>query len=130
MSITCRTPRVLASGQKLSSHNNSTSTSENGSLIYPTENVSVDNISFPSHWNSSTRSNGYASTSLNIDVPPHQSDASGTSNNHFMHSSSANGKVLLSGYDEIAHDSRFPLSSSFFLSLICSDTEEKRFLEV
>ncbi|KAJ1395962.1 Zinc finger, RING-type [Sesbania bispinosa] len=51
--------------------------------------MAIDNISFPSHWNSTTRSNGYASSSLNIEVPPHQSDASGTSNDHFMHSSSA-----------------------------------------
>ncbi|KAK7245149.1 hypothetical protein RIF29_39984 [Crotalaria pallida] len=65
------------------------STSENGSFIYPVENMSTDSVSFPSHWNSTTRSNGYASSSLNIEVPPHQSDAPGTSNNHFMHSSSA-----------------------------------------
>ncbi|KAK7337049.1 hypothetical protein VNO77_17607 [Canavalia gladiata] len=70
-------------------HHGRSSTSENTSFIYPAENMSVDSISFPSHWNSSTRSNGYASSSLNIDVPPHQSDAPGTSNDHFMHSSSA-----------------------------------------
>jgi len=51
--------------------------------------MSIDSISFPSHWNSSSRSNGYASSSHNIVVPPHQSDASGTSNDHFVHSSSA-----------------------------------------
>lgn len=51
--------------------------------------MSIDSISFPPHWNSTTRSNGYASSSLNIEVPPHQIDASGTSNDHFMHSSSA-----------------------------------------
>ncbi|XP_022634928.1 probable E3 ubiquitin-protein ligase HIP1 isoform X2 [Vigna radiata var. radiata] len=67
-----------------------TGTSENGSFIYPPDNMSIDNISFPSHWNSSTRSNGYASSGHNIDVPPHQPDASGTSNNdHFVHSSNA-----------------------------------------
>ncbi|KAK7285079.1 hypothetical protein RJT34_19837 [Clitoria ternatea] len=77
-------------------HLGRTSTSENGSFIYPTENMSVDNISFPSHWNSSTRSNGYASTSLNIDVPPHQSEAPGTSNDHLMHSSSAGAFLAVS----------------------------------
>ncbi|TKY62166.1 E3 ubiquitin-protein ligase MBR2 [Spatholobus suberectus] len=70
-------------------HLGRTSTSENGSFIYPAENMSIDSISFPSHWNSSTRSNGYASSSHNIDVPPHQSDASGSSSDHFVHSSSA-----------------------------------------
>ncbi|ESW34731.1 hypothetical protein PHAVU_001G176000 [Phaseolus vulgaris] len=70
-------------------HLGRTSTSENGSFIYPTDNMSIDSISFPSHWNSSTRSNGYASSGLNLDVPPHQPDASGTSNDHFVHSSSA-----------------------------------------
>ncbi|XP_073221901.1 uncharacterized protein [Cicer arietinum] len=67
-----------------------TSTSENGSFIYPVENISVDSIYFPSHWNSTARSNGYASSGHNIEIPPpHQLDASGTSNDHFMHSSSA-----------------------------------------
>ncbi|XP_061350547.1 probable E3 ubiquitin-protein ligase RHG1A [Gastrolobium bilobum] len=66
-----------------------TSTTDNGSFIYPLENMSIDGISFPSHWNSATRSNGYASSSLNIEAPPHQSDASGTNNEHFLHSSSA-----------------------------------------
>ncbi|CAJ1894125.1 unnamed protein product [Sphenostylis stenocarpa] len=70
-------------------HLGRTSTSENGSFAYPADNMSIDGISFPSHWNSSTRSNGYASSGHNIDVPPHQSDASGTSNDHFVHSSSA-----------------------------------------
>nr|CAA70734.1 RING-finger protein [Lotus japonicus]CAA85321.1 protein containing C-terminal RING-finger [Lotus japonicus] len=66
-----------------------TSTAENGSYFYPVENVSIDSTSFPSHWNPATRSNGYASSSLNIEVPPHQSDTSGASNDHFIHSSSA-----------------------------------------
>ncbi|XP_061345717.1 probable E3 ubiquitin-protein ligase HIP1 [Gastrolobium bilobum] len=70
-------------------HLGRTSTSENGSFIYPVENMPTDSISFPSHWNSATRSNGYAPSNPNIEVPPHQSDASGTSNDHFMHSSSA-----------------------------------------
>ncbi|KAK7396556.1 hypothetical protein VNO78_17644 [Psophocarpus tetragonolobus] len=70
-------------------HLGRTSTSENGSFIYPAENMSVDSISFPSHWSSSTRSNGYASSSHNNDVPPHQSDPSGTLNDHLVHSSSA-----------------------------------------
>ncbi|CAL0310456.1 unnamed protein product [Lupinus luteus] len=65
------------------------STSENGSLIYPVENMSTDSVSSPSHWNSTTRSNGYATSSLNIEVPPRQWDASDTSNNHFMNPSSA-----------------------------------------
>ncbi|XP_020240153.1 probable E3 ubiquitin-protein ligase ZFP1 [Cajanus cajan] len=70
-------------------HLGRTTTSDNGSFIYPLENMSVDSISFPPHWNTAPRSNGYASTSLNIEAPPHQTDASGTSHDHFPHSSSA-----------------------------------------
>ncbi|KAE9621831.1 putative transcription factor C2H2 family [Lupinus albus] len=65
------------------------STSENGFLIHPVENMSSDSVSSPSSWNSTTRSNGYATSSVNIEVLPHQWDASDTSNNHFMHPSSA-----------------------------------------
>ncbi|KAL2323273.1 hypothetical protein Fmac_027652 [Flemingia macrophylla] len=69
-------------------HLGRTTTSENGSFIYPLENMSVDSISFPSHWNTTApRSNGYASTSLNIEAPPHQTDALGTSHDQFPHSS-------------------------------------------
>jgi len=86
-----------------------TSTSENGSFIYPAENMSIDSISFPSHWNSSTRSNGYASSGHNIDVPPHQPDASGTSNNdHFVHSSNAGAFFTVS--DNHVHQ---PSSSNY-----------------
>ncbi|XP_022640345.1 probable E3 ubiquitin-protein ligase RHG1A isoform X1 [Vigna radiata var. radiata] len=63
-------------------------TSDNGSFIYPMENMSIDSISFPSHWNTAPRSNGYTSTSLNIEAPSHQTDISGTSNDHFLHPSS------------------------------------------
>ncbi|RDX80092.1 E3 ubiquitin-protein ligase MBR2 [Mucuna pruriens] len=70
-------------------HLGRTTTSDNGSFIYPLENMSIDSISFPSHWNTAPRSNGYASTSLNIEAPPHPTDASGTSHDHFLHSSSA-----------------------------------------
>lgn len=71
-------------------NNGRPSSSENGSFIYPVENISIDNIYFPSHWNSTTRSNGYGSSGVNIEIPPpHQSDASGTSNDHFMHAASA-----------------------------------------
>ncbi|CAK8543830.1 unnamed protein product [Lathyrus sativus] len=73
-----------------------TSSSENGSFIYPVENISIDNIYFPSHWNSNSRSNGYASSGSSIEVPPppppplpQQLDTAGTSNDHFMHTSNA-----------------------------------------
>ncbi|KAH1258606.1 E3 ubiquitin-protein ligase MBR2 [Glycine max] len=90
-------------------HLGRTSTSENGSFIYPAENMSIDNMSFPSHWNSSTRSNGYASSSNNIDVPPHQSDASGTYNDHFVDLSSA-GPSLFIPLENYAHQ---PSSSNY-----------------
>ncbi|KAI4300257.1 hypothetical protein L6164_033654 [Bauhinia variegata] len=70
-------------------HLGRTSTSENGSFIYPMENMSIDGISFTHPWNSSTRSNGYPSPTVNIEVPPHQSDASVASHEHFLHSSNA-----------------------------------------
>ena len=67
-----------------------TNSSENGSYIYPVENKPIDNIYHTSHWNANTRSNGYASSGPNIEVPPpHQLDTSGTSKDHFMPSSSA-----------------------------------------
>ncbi|OIW21553.1 hypothetical protein TanjilG_06246 [Lupinus angustifolius] len=83
-------------------------TSENGSLIYPVENMSTDSVSSPSRWNSTTRSNGYATSSLNVEVPPHQWVASDTSNNHFMHSSSAGAFFAVS--ENYAHH---PSSSNY-----------------
>ncbi|KAI9121915.1 hypothetical protein K1719_006604 [Acacia pycnantha] len=70
-------------------HHGRASTSENGSFVYPMENMSIDGISFASNWNPTTTPNVFASSSLNIEVPPHQSDASGTSHDHFLHSSAA-----------------------------------------
>ncbi|XP_027363854.1 probable E3 ubiquitin-protein ligase ZFP1 isoform X2 [Abrus precatorius] len=82
-------------------HLGRTTASDNGSFIYPLENMSIDSISFPSHWNSVTRSNGYPSTSLNVEGPPHQPDASGTSHDHIMHSSSAG--TFFSASENYAH---------------------------
>ncbi|XP_028775167.1 probable E3 ubiquitin-protein ligase RHG1A isoform X2 [Neltuma alba] len=72
------------------------STTENGSFVYPVENMPIDGISFASNWNSTTMPNGFASSSLNMEVPPHQSDASGTTHDHFLHSSSAAGFFAVS----------------------------------
>lgn len=76
-------------------------TTDNGSFIYPMENMSIDSISFPSHWNTAPRSNGYASSSVNIEAPPHHTDASGTSHDHFLHSSSAG--IFYSGSENYVH---------------------------
>ncbi|XP_054800814.1 probable E3 ubiquitin-protein ligase ZFP1 isoform X2 [Prosopis cineraria] len=84
------------------------STSENGSFIYPVENMSIDGISFTSNWNSTTMPNGFASSSLNIEVPPHQSDTSGASHDHFLHSSSAAAFFAVS--ENYAHQ---PSSSNY-----------------
>ncbi|KAJ7976979.1 RING/U-box superfamily protein [Quillaja saponaria] len=65
------------------------STSENGSIFYPMETMSVDGNPFSSHWNSAPRSNGYASSSLGIEAPPHQPDAPGSSHDHLLHSGTA-----------------------------------------
>ena len=71
--------------------------------------MSIDSISFPSHWNSATRSNGYTSSSLNIEVPPpHQSDASGSSNDHFTHSATAG--AFFAASENYAHH---PSSSNY-----------------
>ncbi|KAJ7972423.1 RING finger protein [Quillaja saponaria] len=61
-------------------------TSENGSFFYPMETTSADGIPFASHWNSAPRSNGYASTSLSVEVSPHQPDAPGSSHDHLLQS--------------------------------------------
>ncbi|KAF7804473.1 putative E3 ubiquitin-protein ligase RHG1A isoform X1 [Senna tora] len=84
------------------------STLENGSFIYPVENMPIDGISFASNWNPTTRSNGFASSSLNIEVPSHQSDASGTSHDHFLHSSSSGAFFAVS--ENYAHQ---PSSSNY-----------------
>ncbi|MED6160992.1 hypothetical protein PIB30_056494 [Stylosanthes scabra] len=89
-------------------HLGRTNTSENGSFIYPVENMSIDSISFPSQWNSATRSNGYASSSLNNEVTPHQSDASGSSNDHFTHPTTAGSFFAVS--ENYAHH---PSSSNY-----------------
>ncbi|KAI4349171.1 hypothetical protein L6164_009800 [Bauhinia variegata] len=89
-------------------HLGRTSTSENGSFIYPVENMPMDGISFTPPWNPSTRPNGYPSPSLNIEVPPHQSDASVTSHQHFLHSSNAGAFFAVSG-----NHTHQPSSSNF-----------------
>lgn len=63
------------------------STSQNGSFIYPVENMSIDGSSLAAPWNNATMSNGYASPSINTELPPHQSDASRSSHDHFPRSS-------------------------------------------
>ncbi|KAI9086240.1 hypothetical protein K1719_031694 [Acacia pycnantha] len=63
------------------------STSENGSFIHPLENMSIDGSPLAAPWNNATMSNGYASSSINIELPPRQSDASRSSHDHFLRSS-------------------------------------------
>ncbi|KAK7279365.1 hypothetical protein RJT34_24415 [Clitoria ternatea] len=91
-------------------HLGRTTTSDNGSFSFPIESMSIDSISFPSHWNSTTRSSVYASTSLiNTEAPTHQSDAAaGTSHDHFLHSSSA--RTFFTGPENYVHH---PSNSSY-----------------
>ncbi|XP_047183085.1 probable E3 ubiquitin-protein ligase HIP1 isoform X5 [Vigna umbellata] len=98
-------------------------TSDNGSFIYPMENMSIDSISFPSHWNTAPRSNGYTSTSLNIEAPSHQTDISGTSNDHFLHPSS--GGMFYAVSENYVHQpsssnydrQSFPVANGGFIDL-------------
>lgn len=78
-------------------HPGRSGTSDSGSFCHPLENMSTDSISFPPHWNSAARSNIYASSSVNTEALRHQSYASGTSHNHFLHSSSAGTSFEVSG---------------------------------
>lgn len=74
---------------------------ENGSFVYPMPNMSIDGISFASNSDSTTMPNGFESSSLNIEVPPHQSDASGASHDHFLHSSSAAAFSISENYTQM-----------------------------
>ncbi|XP_028775971.1 probable E3 ubiquitin-protein ligase RHG1A isoform X1 [Neltuma alba] len=68
-------------------HNGRGSASENGSFIYPLENMPIDGSSLAASWNNAAMSNGYASSSINIELPPRQSDASRSSHDHYLRSS-------------------------------------------
>ncbi|KAF7818599.1 putative E3 ubiquitin-protein ligase RHG1A isoform X1 [Senna tora] len=85
-----------------------TSATENGSFIYPVENMSIDGSLFTTPWNNAMRSNGYVSSSINIEVPPHQSEASGSSHDHFLQSSNPGAFFAVS--ENYAHQ---PSSSNY-----------------
>uniref|UniRef100_A0A5B6YQC6 RING-type E3 ubiquitin transferase n=1 Tax=Davidia involucrata TaxID=16924 RepID=A0A5B6YQC6_DAVIN len=61
---------------------------ENTSLVYPVENMSIDGVHYASHWNPAPRSNGYSS-SHNIEGTHYQPDALGPSRDPFLHPSAA-----------------------------------------
>lgn len=49
------------------------------------ENMLVDGMHFASHWNPLPRSNGFSSSSHNVEVPRYPPDASGSSHDPFQH---------------------------------------------
>ena len=49
------------------------------------ENMLVDGMHFSSHWNPLPRSDGYSSSSHNVEVPHYTSDTSGPSHDSFQH---------------------------------------------
>lgn len=51
------------------------------------ENPSIDGTHFHSHWNHAPRSNRYASSSQNVELPHYQPEASAPSHNPFLHPS-------------------------------------------
>ncbi|PQQ21071.1 uncharacterized protein Pyn_20982 [Prunus yedoensis var. nudiflora] len=62
---------------------------ENGSFLYPVENMFIDGMPFASNWNPALRSYGYSNLNHNVDVPHYQPDASGPSHDPFQHPLSA-----------------------------------------
>lgn len=68
-----------------------TSAAENGSLLYPVENMAIDGVHYPSPWNPGTRSNGYSSSSHNVEAPHYRPDVPGPSHDTFLHPSAAGG---------------------------------------
>ncbi|BBH06012.1 RING/U-box superfamily protein [Prunus dulcis] len=60
-------------------------TGENGSFLYPVENMFIDGMPFASNWNPALRSYGYSNLNHNVDVPHYQPDASGPSHDPFQH---------------------------------------------
>ncbi|XP_057984161.1 probable E3 ubiquitin-protein ligase ZFP1 isoform X2 [Malania oleifera] len=76
-------------GEQPYMHSARTTAAENGSLVHPVENMSIDGVHFSSHWNTTPRSNGYSSSSHNIEVPHYRTDVSGPSHDPFLHPSAA-----------------------------------------
>ncbi|KDO51075.1 hypothetical protein CISIN_1g0163052mg, partial [Citrus sinensis] len=63
-------------------------TAENGSFLFPGDNMSLEGVHVAPHWNPAPSSSGFTS-SHNADVPHYQPDASGPSYDPFLHPSNA-----------------------------------------
>ncbi|XP_031252277.1 probable E3 ubiquitin-protein ligase ZFP1 [Pistacia vera] len=77
-------------------------TAENGSFLYPGENMSVDGVHFASHWNPAPSSNGFTS-SHNSEMPHYQPDGSGPSYDPFLHPSTADGSFYTAPVNYVHH---------------------------
>lgn len=63
-------------------------TAENGTFLYPGDNMSLEGVHVAPHWNPAPSSNGFTS-SHNVDIPHYQPDASGPSYDPFLHPSNS-----------------------------------------
>ncbi|XP_044487187.1 probable E3 ubiquitin-protein ligase ZFP1 [Mangifera indica] len=77
-------------------------TAENGSFLYPGENMSLDGVHFTSHWNPAPSSNGYTS-SHNSEMPHYQPDGSSPSYDPFLHRSTADGSFYTTPVNYVHH---------------------------
>ncbi|KAF8395202.1 hypothetical protein HHK36_019145 [Tetracentron sinense] len=82
---------------------------ENGSSVYPMENMSTGGVHFSSHWNSAPRSNEYSSSSLSMEVPHYQPATSGPCHDPFLHSAAPG-----SFFPVLENCSHYAPSSSYY----------------
>lgn len=82
-------------------HMDGAGSADNGSYFFPVENMLVDGMHFPPHWNPLPRSNGYSSSNHNVEMPCYPSDASGPSHDPFQHT--LNGGTFSAVADNFAH---------------------------
>ncbi|KAF8403031.1 hypothetical protein HHK36_011126 [Tetracentron sinense] len=62
---------------------------ENGSFVYPMENMSTGGVPFSSHCNSALMSNEFSSSSLSMEVPHYRPAVSGPCYDPFLHPAAA-----------------------------------------
>ncbi|XP_047336651.1 probable E3 ubiquitin-protein ligase ZFP1 [Impatiens glandulifera] len=79
--------------------------SENGSVVYPVQNVHADGVNYGSYWNPVPRSNGFASSSQMNEmphyqhvVPPHGAVTSNLAPNNYTHNASSSSSSSHGGH--------------------------------
>ncbi|XP_043701596.1 probable E3 ubiquitin-protein ligase ZFP1 [Telopea speciosissima] len=86
---------------------------ENGSVVFPIENISTSGLTFTSQWNSAMRSNEYPSSSAGMEVPHYRPAAGGSSYDPFLQPS-AGGNFCPASQNYAHHAS----SSSYYRNTI------------